>query len=235
MRFLSRSSSSSSDGEVYPHEAFFGYGSPIPFHIPHRIASSSAPFPARCFGRVLAMVSSEDFSLQWKPAFRLEQAQLMEDAPSLLKTCSDFDWKAQASELRALAQLSLRNLSRQPPSSPSTLKDVGESMSRDNGDTWFAAGLALATAALLQVNLHFNAFAVEETAQTTEAAEAASRAPTWLTPALLAFPVVSYALFYVYRSQVNPEAKVTDWMFGVAATVIIANLVLISTIGVRLY
>ena len=33
--------------------------------------------------------------------------------------------------------------------------------------------------------------------------------------------------------KVNPYANVSDWLFGVAAVVIIANLVLISTIGVR--
>ncbi|KAI5070000.1 hypothetical protein GOP47_0014343 [Adiantum capillus-veneris] len=193
---------------------------------------SSPSLSTRSLAKVLAMASSEDFSLQWQPAFRLEQAELMEDAPSLLKTCGDFDWKAQASELRALAHLSVRNISQSPNS---TLKDVDESKSKDNGDTWFAVGLALATAALVQVSFHFNALAAEESVQTPEAGEAASRAPAWLTPVLLAFPVVSYVVFYVYRSQVNPSAKVTDWMFGVAATVIIANLVLISTLGVRLY
>jgi hypothetical protein len=35
--------------------------------------------------------------------------------------------------------------------------------------------------------------------------------------------------------QVNPYAKVTDWMFGVVAVVIIANIVMIATLGVRLY
>jgi hypothetical protein len=32
--------------------------------------------------------------------------------------------------------------------------------------------------------------------------------------------------------QVNPYAKVTDWMFGVVAVVIIANIVMIATLGV---
>lgn len=182
------------------------------------------------------MASSEDFGLQWQPVFRFEQSDLMADAPSLLKTCEDFDWKAQANELRTLANISLNNTSINKSQAPkSQSKDVNESTSNDNGDTWFAAGLALATATLVQFSFHFSALAAEEAIQNPEAAEAASRAPAWLTPTLLAFPVVSYAIFSVYRDQVNPYAKVTDWMFGVAAVVIIANLVLISTLGVRLY
>jgi hypothetical protein len=47
-----------------------------------------------------------------------------------------------------------------------------------------------------------SAFGADETIQQIEAAEAASRAPTWLAPSLLAFPLVSYALFNVYRTQV---------------------------------
>ncbi|KAH9563548.1 hypothetical protein CY35_05G131100 [Sphagnum magellanicum] len=68
-----------------------------------------------------------------------------------------------------------------------------------------------------------------------ESIEAATRVPGWLGPSVLAFPVVSYFLFNIYREKVNPYAKVTDWMFGVVAVVIIANILMIATLGVRLY
>eukprot|EP00250_Pteridium_aquilinum_P006348 c16290_g1_i1 orf=120-839(+) len=200
-------------------------------------SSSSSAAPSRRCLKVMAMASSEDFGLQWQPVFSFEQADLMTDAPSLLKTCEGFDWQAQVIKLRTLAKLSMPNTptSNQNQALKPLSKDLQEGAGKDNGDTWFVAGLALVTTALIQCSFHLNAFAAEESAQTAEAAEAASRAPAWLTPALLAFPVVTYVMFSVYRSQVNPGAKVTDWMFGVAAAVIIANLVLISTIGVRLY
>jgi len=67
------------------------------------------------------------------------------------------------------------------------------------------------------------------------AEEVAKAAPTWVAPLVLAFPVASYFLFTVYREKVNPYAKVTDWMFGLVAMAIVGNIVLIKTIGVRLY
>lgn len=195
--------------------------------------SSSSCRMVRVMG--MSMVGGEE-GLQWQPVFRFDSNDLMAEAPYLRRNCEDLDWKTQASDLRDLAKLSLHissfnNQTLVPKPEP---KDDKESRGNGTGDTWFAAGIALA-AALFQCNLRFHALAAEESLQKAEVAEAASRAPAWLTPALLAFPVVSYAVFSVYRSQVNPYAKVTDWMFGVAAVVIIANLVLISTIGVRLY
>ncbi|XP_057821283.2 uncharacterized protein LOC131033974 [Cryptomeria japonica] len=69
----------------------------------------------------------------------------------------------------------------------------------------------------------------------SEIVQSASKAPQWLAPAVLAFPVVSYLLFNIYRDKINPDAKVTDWMYGLAAMVIVANLVTLVTLGVRLY
>lgn len=215
-----------------------------PSSSPTSMPSSSSSFPSSSYpplslrrtSRIVARASSEDFGLQWQPVFRFEQADLMAEAPSLLKACEDFDWKSRAIELRALAKLSLQDTPISNSHAPKSHSGDGNgSMSNGNGDRWFAAGITLVTAALTQCSFHFSAFAAEEGIQNPEAAEAASRAPAWLTPALLAFPVVSYAIFNVYRDQVNPYAKVTDWMFGVVAFVIVANLVLISTIGVRLY
>lgn len=74
-------------------------------------------------------------------------------------------------------------------------------------------------------------------AESSEAiTEAATRtAPEWVAPFVLAVPVVSYLLFTFYRSKVNPYAKLTDWVFGLVAMAILGNLILIATVGVRLY
>ncbi|KAH7278333.1 hypothetical protein KP509_38G036500 [Ceratopteris richardii] len=209
----------------------------FPYGLPSPLLKSFSPsfFPPSLARGCLKVLAAEDNGLHWQPAFRLGQPELMEDAPTLLRTCGDFDWKAHANELRALAELSLLESSTNNQPSSFKSKDAGEGIDKNEGYTGFGAALALATAMLFQFGLQFSALAEEMSAQKTEVSEAAARAPAWLTPTLLAFPVVSYAIFYVYRSQVNPNAKVTDWMFGVAATVIIANLILISTIGVRLY
>lgn len=78
-----------------------------------------------------------------------------------------------------------------------------------------------------------NAYAEESALN--ESLQAASRQPQWLVPAVLSFPVISYAIFTVYRDKVNPSANVSDWMLGLAAMVIVANIVTIVTLGVRLY
>lgn len=95
------------------------------------------------------------------------------------------------------------------------------------------AGATLACI-LLEGNLLLqNAYA--EDSALNEPLQAVSRQPQWLVPAVLSFPVISYAIFTIYRDKVNPSAKVSDWMLGLAAMVIVANIVTIVTLGVRLY
>jgi len=77
------------------------------------------------------------------------------------------------------------------------------------------------------------ATAAEDSATITEAAT--KTAPEWVAPFVLAVPVASYILFFFYRSKVNPYAKLTDWVFGLVAMAILGNLILIATVGVRLY
>ncbi|KAJ7517195.1 hypothetical protein O6H91_21G014000 [Diphasiastrum complanatum] len=69
----------------------------------------------------------------------------------------------------------------------------------------------------------------------SQSLEAAITTPAWLIPAILACPVISYLLFNVYRDQVNPYAKISDWLFGVVVLVIIGNIITMATLGVRLY
>lgn len=78
-----------------------------------------------------------------------------------------------------------------------------------------------------------NAYAEESAFN--ESLQAVTGQPQWLAPAVLAFPVFSYVIFTIYRDKVNPRAKVSDWLLGLAATVIVANIVTIVTLGVRLY
>ncbi|KAG6553456.1 hypothetical protein Mapa_004368 [Marchantia paleacea] len=108
------------------------------------------------------------------------------------------------------------------------------------GRTWVSTGAAAAfvTSLSLQgaVMLHAMASEAKNSAVNSDTLErAASRAPEWLAPAIFAFPVVSYFLFGIYRDQVNPNAKITDWLFGLVALGIVANIVMQVTWGVRLY
>lgn len=81
-----------------------------------------------------------------------------------------------------------------------------------------------------------DAIAADEESVTAAVKEAATNtAPEWVAPSVLAFPVVSYILFTLYRNKVNPNAKLTDWVFGLVAMAILGNLILIATVGVRLY
>lgn len=80
-----------------------------------------------------------------------------------------------------------------------------------------------------------NALAAEESVSAAITEAASKTAPGWVAPSVLAFPVVSYALFTLYRQKVNPYAKLIDWVFGLVAMGIIGNIVLIKTVGVRLY
>lgn len=169
-------------------------------------------------------------NLSWQPVFRFDSDDLLAEAPNLRKQCEDLDWGKQANDLRALAARSLQT--KDGAAGDQQSQDSSDNLRKDNRDQgpWFTAFVAI-VAAQLQCGLTFSAIAQE----TSESAEVASRAPGWLVPAVLTFPVLSYGLFNLYRDQVNPYAKVTDWMFGMVALVIVVNLVLIVTLGVRLY
>lgn len=43
--------------------------------------------------------------------------------------------------------------------------------------------------------------------------------------AVVLFPIIFYAIFNVYRSQVNPRIKFSDFLFIVAGVAVVANLV----------
>ncbi|CAM6099764.1 unnamed protein product [Calypogeia fissa] len=103
--------------------------------------------------------------------------------------------------------------------------------SRD-GKSFLSLSAAVATGLAVEGIWLMDAIADEAT---PEAVEAASRAPSWLVPAVLIFPPLSYLVFNVYRDKVNPYAKVTDWMFGIVALTIVSNIIMMAVWGVRLY
>jgi len=105
-------------------------------------------------------------------------------------------------------------------------KSVGKAL--EISGTWWTLGI-LATAGL------FGASSLDAIAADESLTSAVTEAPNWIAPSVLAFPVVSYLLFTLYRNNVNPYAKLTDWVFGLVAMAILGNIVLIATVGVRLY
>lgn len=105
-------------------------------------------------------------------------------------------------------------------------KSVGKAL--EISGTWWTLGI-LATAGL------FGASSLDAIAADESLTSAVTEAPNWIAPSVLAFPVVSYLLFTLYRNNVNPYAKLTDWVFGLVAMAIVGNIVLIATVGVRLY
>lgn len=100
------------------------------------------------------------------------------------------------------------------------------------GKSFLALGAAVATGLVVEGSWMMDAVAGE---LSPEGVEAAARSPSWLVPAVLVFPPLSYFLFNVYRDKVNPYAKLTDWMFGVVAITIVSNIVMMAVWGVRLY
>lgn len=199
-------------------------------HLHGRRSRAACVITALCFRGV-------DVARQ--PVFRFESGSFLAEAPYLRRHIEDLNWKEKVHELRVAASVSVQIENEATDCNPNLVSqgDIDDQSCSKNDergpDPWLAACAALA-AILFQCAPFFKA-AAQESLENPESAEAAARAPSWLVPAVLAFPVVSYVIFNIYRAQVNPYAKVTDWMFGVAAVVIIANLILISTIGVRLY
>lgn len=117
-----------------------------------------------------------------------------------------------------------------PDEKPEEVVKKEEEKSFEISGTWWTLGVL---AGLFGAQT-MSAIAADESV--TAAVTAASKeAPGWVAPSVLAFPVVSYFLFTLYRNKVNPYAKLTDWVFGLVAMAILGNIVLIATVGVRLY
>ncbi|EFJ34442.1 hypothetical protein SELMODRAFT_438825 [Selaginella moellendorffii] len=95
-----------------------------------------------------------------------------------------------------------------------------------------APSFLLATLAGLHGFIGFSAMADEFQSQ---AQAAQDKIPSWLPTAVLGAPVAAYLIFSVYRDQVNPQAKLTDFFFALAAMFIVGNLITSATLGVRLY
>eukprot|EP00878_Enallax_costatus_P007529 GHUV01007885.1.p1 GENE.GHUV01007885.1~~GHUV01007885.1.p1 ORF type:complete len:100 (+),score=47.38 GHUV01007885.1:420-719(+) len=80
--------------------------------------------------------------------------------------------------------------------------------------------------------------AADATQAVTKAADAAANtvdAPQWLGYVVILTPIILYAIFNVYRSQANPRAKFTDFLFICAGVAVVANLVSILVFKVRLF
>ncbi|KAL4418935.1 hypothetical protein ABPG77_009115 [Micractinium sp. CCAP 211/92] len=78
----------------------------------------------------------------------------------------------------------------------------------------------------------------DEAAAPAAAAGEASQVVTGVTAAgwaLILSPIAFYALFNVYRSQINPRAKFGDAVFVFAALIIAANIFCIAVLKVRLF
>ncbi|BBN15127.1 hypothetical protein MPTK1_6g17270 [Marchantia polymorpha subsp. ruderalis] len=155
---------------------------------------------------------------------------LAQEALSSISTVDAQDWQLLGCEDEedSVCLLELQKVSSASSDDKSTLRDK----------SWLGLGAALAASIGLQGASAMDAMGLESVLSiqpNPESAEAASRAPSWLVPTVLAFPVVSYFAFNLYRDKYNPRAKVTDWMFSVVTVVIVANIVLMATLGVRLY
>lgn len=125
-------------------------------------------------------------------------------------------------------------LDSKPESQAGVVGSSLEAAAKDSvdGNSLLSVGAAVATGLAVEGMWLSDALADEIG---PDALEAVSRAPSWLVPAVLIFPPLSYLLFNVYRDKVNPYAKVTDWMFGVVALTIVSNIVMMAVWGVRLY
>eukprot|EP00850_Spirogloea_muscicola_P013247 SM000089S23803 [mRNA] locus=s89:35338:36461:- [translate_table: standard] len=99
-------------------------------------------------------------------------------------------------------------------------------------DKLLAASAVLAGLAMLPGSVQ--AVGEEVLASAAEAASAV-QAPGWLGPFLLAFPVLGYGAFSVYRDKVNPRATLLDWAFIMTAVFIVLNLLTSVFLKVRLY
>jgi len=67
--------------------------------------------------------------------------------------------------------------------------------------TWWTLGV-LATTGLFGISQTMDAIAADESV-TSAITAATKEAPGWVAPSVLAFPVVSYVLFTLYRNEVG--------------------------------
>lgn len=52
---------------------------------------------------------------------------------------------------------------------------------------------------------------------------------------ILALPIIIYGIFSLYRAKVNPRVKVSDFLFILAAVVIVANILSIAIFKKRIF
>ena len=52
---------------------------------------------------------------------------------------------------------------------------------------------------------------------------------------ILALPLIVYSLFSVYRAKVNPRVKISDFLFILAAAIIVGNILSIVIFKKRLF
>ncbi|CAL8460529.1 g58 [Coccomyxa elongata] len=98
----------------------------------------------------------------------------------------------------------------------------------------------LRAGALLPCTLSLSALSLGNIAWAEDIGEAAAKTSQGfgLNPAeivLLSAPPLLYGIFSLYRSQVNNQAKLSDFLSIIAATIIIGNIVSAVVFKVRLY
>lgn len=96
-------------------------------------------------------------------------------------------------------------LDRKQPAETETLGSGSESIDSSkstNGKSLLSLGAAVATSLAVESIWLLDAVADEGG---PDVIEAVSRAPSWLVPAVLVFPPLSYFLFNVYRDKVSPQ------------------------------
>ena len=80
------------------------------------------------------------------------------------------------------------------------------------------------------------AFAEEEiNAGINTAGAFASRSASPAEYVILLLPIIIYGIFSLYRAKVNPRIKVSDFLFILAAIVIVANILSIAIFKKRLF
>ncbi|BDA41596.1 hypothetical protein COCOBI_02-3770 [Coccomyxa sp. Obi] len=98
----------------------------------------------------------------------------------------------------------------------------------------------LKAGAVLPCTLSLSALSLGNVAWAEDVGEAAAKTSQGfgLNPAeivLLSAPPLLYGIFSLYRSQVNNQAKLSDFLSIIAATIIIGNIVSAIVFKVRLY
>lgn len=170
-------------------------------------------------------------------------------APQKLSLCSPGVRQYQPFRLhrpRAAARTVVLSKLAQPASAQATAP--AESSASENCSSWLgpallAAGapLTLAAQALAEpINGSVGAKQADAIAQTAkdtvqDAVQSGPPAPSPIEILLVLSPILLYGVFSLYRSKVNPRAKLSDFSFIVVGLVIVANLVSIIVFKVRFF